>query len=462
MSTFSGLSNALSSLNAQRAAMEVTGQNIANVNTPGYTRQRADMAAISGGQTASLFSQGSTIGNGVNITNVSRLGDIFLDARVRSTTASASFQTARAEAYTRLESTINEPSANGISANLNGFWASWQDLSNNPQTQATKQVVLESARSAQQALASGHSAVSTQWNQMRTETESLVTEVNTTAKAVAQLNGQIRQTVVSGGNANELIDQRSNLLTDLSSQTGSTVRYQEDGTVDVYIGGNPLVTGDRPQSLKVVGATSLTGAVDDATAVRVVWNRAGEPGVSFDGGTISGKLSALAPESHGGILTTAAAQYDRVAEALATQVNALHPTPVFDLGTGPSAATMTVAITDHNDITAGVAANGAFDGSIADAISQIGVAQDSPDAVWQTFVISVGVTSKATANSAIVAQAAQSTAEGLQLGATSVDTDEETVNLLTYQRAYQAASRVMTTIDEMLDQLINRTGVVGR
>lgn len=463
MSTFSGLSTALSSLNAQRAAMEITGQNIANVNTPGYTRQRADMTPVSAGQTASLFSQGAKIGNGVRITDISRLGDIFLDARVRTTTSSASYLTARAEVYERLESTINEPSDDGISAQLNKLWTSFQDLSNNPQTLATKQVVLENAKQVQQGIASGYSAVSTQWNQVRAEVEAHVTEVNTTATAVAELNGQIRQTLVSGGNPNELIDQRGQLLNSLSALAGSTVRFQDDGTADVYVGGNPLVQANASRTLTVAGATAITGATDAASAVKVVWDRPGNPAVSFDGGQIAGKLSALAPATDGGILTTAANHYNTIAESLADKVNALHNTPpLFDLGAGPYAATLSVAITNPADIQAGAVGAGDFDGSVADALSQLGIATDGPDALWQTAAIATGVAAKATADSATVAYAAQSTAEGLQIAATSVDTDEETVNLLSYQRAYQAAARVMTTVDEMLDQLINRTGVVGR
>lgn len=194
-----------------------------------------------------------------------------------------------------------------------------------------------------------------------------------------------------------------------------------------------------------------------------MWDRPGNPAVSFDGGQIAGKLSALAPATDGGILTTAANHYNTIAESLADKVNALHNAPpLFDLGAGPYAATLSVAITNPADIQAGAVGAGDFDGSVADALSQLGIATDGPDALWQTAAIATGVAAKATADSATVAYAAQSTAEGLHIAATSVDTDEETVNLLSYQRAYQAAARVMTTVDEMLDQLINRTGVVGR
>ena len=84
------------------------------------------------------------------------------------------------------------------------------------------------------------------------------------------------------------------------------------------------------------------------------------------------------------------------------------------------------------------------------------------DATWAAFVVDLGVQSASASSRATVAEAARSTASAAQLAQTSVDTDEETVNMLAFQRAYEGAARVLTAVDEMLDTLINRTGVVGR
>lgn len=464
MSTFSGLSTALTSLNAQRIALEVSGQNIANANTVGYTRQRADLNSVSGGQTATIFAEGSKVGNGVKIDGVSRLGDIFLDARVRSTTASASYLQARANVYERLESAVSEPSDTGIATAMTGLWSAWQDVAKAPQTLATKQVVLEQSKHVASALSAGYSAVETQWDQVRTEVTARVSEVNSLAAGIAELNGQIRQITVSDGNANELIDQRNVMITSLSKLAGATVRLQENGTADVYVGGNPIVTSDKSQRLQVVGSTDLQGVLNGNAPVEIVWDRPGNPTVDFDGGEIQGKLSALAPVADGGILTVAASQYNQLAHTLANQINGVLGAagPIYAIGTDPAAKNLQVVITDPSLVPSATPGMGDLDGSLADAVSQLGNALNGPSQEFQTFVIGIGVSAKATYNSAIVSESARATAENLQLAATSVDIDEETVNLLTFQRGYQAASRVMTTIDEMLDQLINRTGVVGR
>ena len=472
MSTFSGLSTALSSLTTQRQALEIAGQNIANVNTPGYTRQRLDMAAVSAGQGATLFSQGSLIGNGVQATSVSRLGDLFMDARVRTTTSSASYLAARTDAYKRLESTIAEPGTNGIAKQLDDFWATWQDVATSPGSAAVGQVLLESANSVQRSIAAGYTAVVTQWDQTRSKAESLVSDINSTASAVAELNDKIRSISVSGGNANELIDQRNVLTTSLSALAGATVRHREDGTVDVNVAGNPLVTGVTANKLTLAGSREMAGTTGDA--VRVEWDRvpAGSP-AALEGGQLAGVLSVLAPanaQGTGGPLAQAAESYNALATALAVSVNTIHATGTpggdfFALTAGaPAALGLTVAITDTTQISTGDPALGPNDSSIANLISMIGDSKDkdAPDAVWSTFVVTTGVKAKAALQSATVSEVARMTAESLQLAQTAVDQDEESINLLSFQRAYQGAARVMTTIDEMLDQLINRTGVVGR
>ena len=103
MSTFSGISTALSSLIAQRQALEVSGQNIANSNTVGYTRQRASISSLPAASVSSMFSTNNGPGQGTQVTGIERLGDVFIDTRVRSETAGSAYLAARASAYTSLE-----------------------------------------------------------------------------------------------------------------------------------------------------------------------------------------------------------------------------------------------------------------------------------------------------------------------------------------------------------------------
>jgi len=481
VSTFSGLSTALSSLTAQRQALEVSGQNVANANTVGYTRQRATMSAVSATEVPSMFSVASGAGLGTKVTSIDRLADVFLDAKVRTATSSASYLAARADAYSTLEQGVGEPATTGLSGQLSTMWAAWQDVANTPDKTSARSVLLENAKAVADRLGTLYTTVRTQWDQTRTTTVALVDQVNTAAASIADLNTRIGEITASGGTAHELMDQRDQLATSLSSLVGATSELRPDGTLEVLVGGNALVSGKHASALAVVGATSF-GQATSGQAVSVVWSDRPTQDAGLDGGRVAGLLSVLAPadaSGTGGVLAEAAAQYDTLATTLATQVNALHgtaltlPTPpategvpggdffAFTAGQ-PAALGLHVAITDPSAVAVAQAGSGALDSSVADAIAQLGSATTGPDALWNRAVSDLGVRVSSATSRADVAEAARSSAEGQQLAQASVDTDEETVNMLAFQRAYEGAARVLTAIDEMLDTLINRTGLVGR
>ena len=479
MSTFSGLSAALSSLVAQRQALDVAGQNIANANTVGYTRQRADLQAVSGASRPSMFSTPLGVGNGVSTVGIARLGDEFLDARLRTQTSQASSYDALATTFERIESVVTEPGDEGVSAGLQEFWAAWEDLANSPDVPATRTALLGKATTFTQQLSQTYRSLEGQWSQARSEADAIVSQVNTAAQGVAHLNNEIRSILVSGGNANELIDKRSTLITELSSLVGATSRAKEDGTVEVLVSGNQLVTGDRSLPIEVDGSYVMTAALQEppsaTDAIHLKWSGTGTA-LALDGGSLSGVLTSLAPSSLGGPISRAVDSLNSLATKLATQVNAVHSTGqtlaaapndtgvnFFSFTAGlPAALGLTVAITDPSMVAAADATKGTYDGSIADKISQLRESTNSPDADWRSFVVDLGVVTEAARRRADVSEAARSTAENLQTSGASVDVDEEMTNMLTFQRAYQGAARVMTAIDEMLDVLINRTGVVGR
>ena len=475
MSSFSGLSTALSSLMAQRQALDVSGQNIANANTKGYTRQRVDMQSIQALTAPTMFSSQIGAGTGVRVVGIERLGDIYLDARLRAETGTAAYTAARASALGQLETTLTEPASTGLSATLSTFWASWQDVANAPQDAAARKVVVGNANNVALQVADGYRAVQTQWGQARTTADTLATEVNTTATSVAHLNEQIRSILVSGGSASELMDQRDQLITSLSSLVGAQARLREDGTIDVMVGGNALVRGDKANAIAVQGSHTMREAIvpagDGGDPVKLVWSATGTS-VSLDGGRMSAVLESLVPSEDGGLLATAADAWNAVATSLATTVNTVHQTgytttgttghDVFGFTAGMPAALGLTVVATAADIAAGRAGAGAYDGGVADAISQLSSAAGGPDELWRDFVVDLGVRTLSAERRSSVTEAARKTAENLQLSQASVDLDEEAVNMLAYQRAYEGAARVMTAIDEMLDVLINRTGVVGR
>ncbi|WP_411700789.1 flagellar hook-associated protein FlgK [Conyzicola sp.] len=473
MSTFSGLNTAYTGLTAARQGINVVGQNISNVNVAGYTRQRAVQTAVGSlAQVGPLTGQ-VKVGQGTHVTSIERLGDVFLDAKVRSSTASSGYWGVRANALSTLQTSLHEPGDTGISKQLSNVWAAWSDMSLKGD-ESSAAVLLQQSGALVTQIAAGYTAVNDQWNVLRDETAGMATELNDAATQVAALNGLIRSTLNAGGSANEYIDQRNNLTTTIAALSGATVRNLPDGTAEVLVGGNALVSGDRSYAVELTGTTAMVGAAGDP--VKLSWVGRPNVPVTIDGGEIAGALSTLSAANAsgtGGALAEAAADYNELATFIAQKVNAVHSSGATPNGTtgldffavsatGPAALGLSIIPTNASGIAAGAVGAGGKDGSIAAAVAQIGASADSPDKKWSGIVTGIGIAAKTGLQQSALADLSTKAAVGNQLSNASVDMDEENVNMLMFQSAYQGAARVMTAVDEMLDTLINRTGLVGR
>lgn len=470
MSTFGGLNTAYTGLTAARAGMDTVGQNISNVNTPGYTRQRV---AASANAALAGVSTTAPVGAGVTVDTISRLGNALLDSRVQSSAAASGYADVTSSAMNAIEASTYEPGNSGLSATLQSFWASWQNVANSPGNASATNVMLHAASTLSSRIAQGYTDSAAQWQTVHDQAVNDVAQVNTLATQVAAFNDQIRQTTAAGGSPNELVDQRNVLTAKLAALTGSTTVSHQDGTMDVMVGGNPLVSGTQTKTLVLTGATQLADA--NSTPVTIEWSN--HPGVSADiyGGKLAAAVAVLAPgtATTGGSIVSASETYNALATQLATVVNAIHSTGSTPSGTTglaffaidatkPAALGLTVIPADVSQVAAGIPGSGAANGGIADAIAALGTSTTGPDAAWSSFVVRTGIQTSRATNQATVATQAATAATAQQLSQSGVDMDQESTDLLTYQRAYQGAARMMTAIDQMLDTLINRTGLAGR
>jgi flagellar hook-associated protein 1 FlgK len=472
MSTFGGLSIASSGLSAARAALEVTGQNVANANTEGYTRQRVDQSPLAQTTLATYFTQ-SSLGDGVRVNGVSRVNDAVVDARVNSTASGAAYWSTTSTAVSSVESSLNEPTTSGLASQMSTFFADWQTMANTVGTTSASgaaNALIQQGRLVASTISTGYSAASQGWSDTRTAAASTVTTINDTAANIADLNASIRSLTASGGNVNSLLDQRDAAVTKLAGLTGATTRSNADGTVDVVVGGNSLVSGVTSRSVALGGAADFSQAAA-GTGVSLVWSDAPTSAVSLDGGAMAAQIASLQPADAsgtgtGGVYAEAAKAYDDVATAIATQVNAVHTTGTTSTGaaggkffdftsaTGPAAANLFVVPTSVNGIAAADGTKGNYDNTIADRIAQIGSASGSPSTTWSTYVSRVGSQSATATARATTADTAAMAATTAQTSVSGVDLDEETSNLVIYQHAYQASARVISTINDVLDTLI--------
>ncbi|HET9517399.1 MAG TPA: flagellar hook-associated protein FlgK [Actinoplanes sp.] len=465
MSSFSGLSGALSALHAQRRALEVAGNNIANANTEGYSRQRVTMQPIGAGAVPGLWSTSDVSNFGVRVDDVERLRDAFLESRGRTEHTQNAYLTSQKAAYKTIENVFAEPSDTALAAQLGEFWGAWADAANQPLEPAPRAALIQRGTIVADGLNGAYAALSAQWSAHRTQLDAYATEINTTATSLAALNESIQQAGDSGLPVNELVDERDLQIMRLAELTGATASVRSNGTVDVFLGGSTLVSGAVARQVEAAGATRLQDYDPDPTAAqhtRLRWTDASQATVAV-GGTVGSSL-----ETMGTTLPYYAGELDRVAAAVAATVNAEHVNAFSADGstglnffTGTTAADLRVAISDPDKVGLGSVA-GTAGVDIATRLSLSGSAAGSADEIYETMITDLGVAAEAVDRRAAIQQVMTADLDAARASTAGVNLDEEMTNMLTYQRGYEAASRVLTTIDAMLDQLINRTGLVGR
>jgi flagellar hook-associated protein 1 FlgK len=457
-SSFGGISTALSSLYAQRRGLDVTGQNIANANTEGYSRQRVTLEST-GTVTAALWSKTDGVGNGVSVSDVSRLRSTFYENRGRQEHAQNAYLTNQAAAHGAIEDVFAEPSDTALQAQLQDMWASWSDVANNPDEASARSALIEKSATVADTLRNAHDALGNQWSSSRTQLGAYATEVNTTSATIAQLNDTIVQSNAAGLPVNELEDLRDLHAMHLAELTGATVSKRDNGAMDVFLSGSSLVSGPIARKIEITGATTLDDQSADPLKVR--WSDTGTAA------TVAGTMGSMS-DTMAAVIPGLSARLDAVAANLASVVNAQHALgygvdgstgrPFFS---GTTAATIAVAITDPAQVAISSSA-GSLDSSNADLLADIGTSADGPDKDYQRMIADLGVASQTAARRADIQGNVTLQVDAARESESGVNLDEEMTNMLTYQRSYEAASRVMTAIDSMLDQLINRTGLVGR
>ncbi len=568
MGLSTGLDIATRALRAQQLAVNVVGHNIANVNTPGFSRQevrfRADAVTGVGNQLRDpLFAQ---VGGGVIAPDIRRIRDVFIDLQVRQVTEAQGKYSIKAEALKQMETIFNEPGDSGLNSLFGKFWTSWSDLSNQPESLAVRTAVYENAQNVIAGLKRTDQQLRLVQANVNRRVEIAVTDINSLGTQIAALNEQIRRLDVTGNAAIDLKDQRDLLIDKLSKLVNTSYVEQPDGTVTVYLRSQPYITSNQVDKLTISANNTNQGFFDVKYADGSL--------VSNIGGELQGLL-----ELRDTNLTTRIADLNKLATDFMTRVNLVHrigrgvlepmppPQPAFlNFFAGTDIATMAVdpaVAADLNKIRAavnytitGTAAvnsaniavsgtpndlrpgtwsivdNGAggltatftpqvFNpapppdfiagapeppvvGTIAaggtnttlipgvvlrasspfvaggaatltltptkavsgpgDGSNALNIADLRPvfDAVYQSYVTSLGVEVQEARGLAENQDVLVQHLEGLRQGVQGVNLDEEMTSLVKFQHAYDAAARVLTVVDEMLEHLIMRTGVFGR
>ncbi|MFI5911223.1 flagellar hook-associated protein FlgK [Dactylosporangium sp. NPDC051541] len=463
MSTFSGLNTALSALYAQRRALDLTGQNIANANTEGYSRQRVELAPVQSLTRPAYWSTSEAIGDGVKITDVTRLHDEFISNRTRTERGLNEYLQAQNGVYANVEQAIGEPSDTGLQSQLSDYWSAWSDVANRPGDMSARTQLLSRANTITQNMGTTRQNLDNLFGATREALDADVSVVNQTSAGVADLNARIKLARNANMPTNELSDQRDQLVMKLSELTGAAGRLNEDGSMDVALGGNLLVQGDSVRNLKAVGSTTVDGIGVAPVQVQFADNSSV---AAITTGKLASGLEALTktiPDTVAGL--------DSVARTLIQSVNDQHakgyditttppattpsPQPGGAFFTGTNAKDIRVAITDPTKIAASSTPATPYQGDNANAMADIAKDPLGADTQYRNFVVDIGIQAQTVSRRASSQQVIADDVTSAEQAESGVSLDEEMTNMLMYQRAYEAAAKVISTVDTTLDTLIN-------
>ena len=577
-SPFFGLDIGASALRAAQQLLDTAAHNVANANTPGYSRQAVTLTESPPYSLPAFNRSGvpGQVGSGVTVAAITRVRDSFLDLQVQVQAGLKAEWDTKQQQLAKIEAVFPEPSDSGLGGTISKYWNAWQDLASDPTSAAARAALTEQAASLAEELNRDSSQLSMTAAGIDSLVSDQVASVNSLATQVASLNGQIMRVMGTGGHANDLMDQREQLLEKLTAIVPATVYTRQDGSVTVLVGGTDLVT--NMDTRKLITQQDAQGRIMPA------WSD-GKP-IALQSGQLQALLSV-----RDGDLADYRSQLDSLAQGIADATNAVQlrgfgatgaaGQALFTYRPGNAAGTLAVnqaVAADPRLVATSASPNTPGDGSVAGLMADLRnawsyaagvpgtdvvsgtdlttngtarlmtiVAGRAPGQTWtfsgagsnltltgadgstQTIAVPdmaagssqtlnfdqlgiqlrfsaptgakagadlvtdltaaghntlvtaslftvpqttsdfyaglVGKIGTASAQAQEISQNQQLVVDQLQqrVAETSgVSLDEEATDMLRFQHAYQAAARVITIMDEMLNTLINNTGLVGR
>lgn len=451
MSLQSMLSIARSALFTHQRSMDVTAHNIANANTPGYSRQRLMLQSAT-----PLVEPLYTLGRGVEASTLQRSRDSFYDSTYRSDNGLLGRASTMRDYLSQVESSMNEPSDSSISSSLDNLFRSFSDLSGDPANHTNRELVVSAANRLVNQMHSLSTALGRINQEALDHLNVQVSDVNALTARIADLNQKIQSSGGPNHSVPDLMDQRDNLVDQLSNQLNVRVLDRGDGTIGVIAGDTLLVDGARNTAITV---TTVGAGYGIAPA---------GGGAPID--PQSGAIKALTDVTQSKV-PAVRAQLDQLASALVSEFNSVHSggytlsgaTAVnfFEPG-GTTAGTIQLSaqvLASSDNIAAsanGAAGNGAIAAQLA-AFSSTGVASLGGRTMREHYVVLAADVGLQVRNSEQDIDAQQVLVDrSLQAreSVSGVSVDEEMIALITQQQAYQAASRLVNVADEMMQNLL--------
>ena len=555
-STFSGLNTMVRGISGNQLSLDTVGHNITNASTTGYSRQSVNLAATRAQATSSIYGD-VLVGTGVDSTSITRARNTYADKQFWSETATQNYYKTKQTNYDKVEAVFDDSDNTGIQNTLKEFYSSWSSLSTSASTSSNRISVISKAQSFIDSVQTAAKQLQNQVTSNYDELSSGITKINNLTSQITQLNQNIMTTEANGASANDLRDQRDNLVDTLSTYTNLNVYEDSNGMYSVVSNGVSLVNGVNKLTLKLSDPienstygvndynieikeagttfmptngilkslqdtiaedkTYIDGLANISATMMTTFNAQHQQGAGIDSAATSGLnffgsndmtytwdatnnavVATATTKSQTSSTTDGVTTYTLTktldssnttslkginiinAMTVATELTAADGqnliaarTTSGTAGTPTTSGTKTTTKTTFTSSTM----NGTADGTNAVNISAL-FNMDQSNTVDKTTTRAIGevsinnyyntMTSKLGSDSESMDDKASSQDDLItqitnwRSSTSGVDWNEELTNMIKFQQGYSACSRCLTTMDEMLDKLVNSTGTVGR
>lgn len=453
MSVLSALHTGGRGLGAASKGIEVTSQNVTNVNTPGYARRSVEQSTMD-----PIDRRGMSLGQGVSVTGVHRASDRFLGAQFIRATGDNAYAGSLEQSMRITETYFNETNTTGVVEAFDAFFDAADALAADPTDDALRQGLIVAGNTFANVTSRTATGLQSTIDGFNESVETGLGDINGQLAQIARLNEGIS---MRGGNAPDLMDQRAQLVESVGESIGAIAEFGANGDVSLYVGGHAVVSGSASRTLSVA---------DDASGTPQLYVSAdsGQIRVTDDiGGKLGGTIEARQKTQD------YLDKLDAVALTFATAFNAQHAAGVdqsgapggdfFTVSAVNPAATLTVdaSLQDDPSLLAIAGASSVLAGDQDNLTALRAIEDDNTlfaggtgHATLSALVSEVGNDTAAASINVEATGAALEDVVALHDAVTAVDSDEEAIHLLEYQSAYRAAAKVISAADEMMQDLI--------
>ncbi len=456
---FYGINIAKNALDAQSSVLNIAAHNMANANTPGFSRQKVQLVQISDWTTGRM-STGLAIGSGVEAKMVYRSRFALYDQIFRKVNQDLNFNIKTESLLHQVEILFDEPSDRSLGGIINNFFNGWLDIANAPQDMASRQSLYSTAQELIDRIQRINTSLVIMREDIDTEISAIPKEINAISSEIARLNVTIRKSETQGGTANDLRDKRDLLIDKLSEFVNVRAIEQENGTTTILVGSKVVV--EHESFSKLSSKTTVAGESGmKKTAI-----------ISEDGTEYfpqDGKLGALI-NVRDVILLDLMKDLDKLTEAIVTTINYEHRDGYGldgvkgrDFFKPNKIKAFNIEISNEmEDVThIGVSGDGSKgDNSYAYKINELNnkrVVDDnfSINEFYNGMIANLGVMAREVKSGRINEELLFNQIDNSRESIKGVNIDEELVFMMQAQRIYQSAARLIVVMDDMLEEIIN-------